>query len=71
MEKPACHKCKFWVPIQSETSAGRLSGDGSCVRHPPAWVLFPNDRGAEVKCAFPQVGGEYWCGDFVQKIILS
>lgn len=71
MIKAQCSSCKFWRPVDKEPPVAIATGDGDCLRFPPAWVMFANDRGAETTCAFPRIGGGFWCGEHVQKVILA
>lgn len=68
MIKAECRSCKFWRPVDGNAIS---NGDGDCLRYPPAWVVFASERGAETTCAFLRIGASFWCGEHVQKVILS
>lgn len=52
MKEQKCETCKYF--------------DGDCKRHVP--VINQYGNGWEDKCLWPQVGINYWCGDWEEKV---
>jgi hypothetical protein len=54
-----CGNCRFWSPepLQPKT--------GGCRKNPPAVMLVQTPAGPSINSAFPPVGRDQWCGEFV------
>lgn len=61
-----CITCKHYN--EGEVDPNTFKKVAECRRYPPSVQLIPTNGGIATACMFPQVSGEFTCGEHIPKV---